>query len=351
MNDRTKYLFISFSLLLFLIAMMVWYANTHSTFRPAESDFSVSRGFEISRIHIVDPVEGQNIELRTDASGQWMLNDNFYANESAIMQLVDVMRKLTIRQPVSVEMHENINRMLDSAGIRVTVYARDHHIKIAGINLLPYQRVVQSFLVGSDTPDGLSSYMKKEGASMVFMIHVPGLESGLYRYFEPNINEWRDPVVIDVAMENIVFVKTLVKGNPEESFIISREGGGLFSFHDPETGLLIMDLDVDTARVLRYLSSFQGLHYEKLVDESDPDTSIESMFNDPFMEIMVNPLHGDEIAITVFRRKPMEENQLAGITTGFDPNRFFIQFSDGEVAIAQYYVFNRILRPLSFFRR
>jgi hypothetical protein len=351
MNDRTKYLFLSFSLLLFLIAMMIWYANTHSTFRPAESDFSVNSDFEISRIHIVDPVENQNIELVADASGRWMLNENIYANEPAIRQLLDVMRKLTIRQPVSVEMHEAINHLLDSAGRRVTVFARDYHIKIGGRKIIPYQRVVQSFLVGNDTPDGLSSYMKKEGASMAFMIHVPGLESGVSSYFGSRVNDWRDPVIIDVALESIDFVRTIVTGQSEESFLVSRDGDGLFSFHDPETGYKITDLSVDTARVLRYLSSFQSLHYEKLVDESDPDTSIGSMFDDPFMEIMVKPLGEKEIIITVFRRKPMEGNQLDGITTGFDPNRFFIQFSDGEIAIAQYYVFNRILRPLSFFRR
>jgi hypothetical protein len=348
MDNKTKYIVLSLSLLLFLVAMMIWYSNSHSTFRPTESDFSVRRGLDISSIEIVNMATEGTILLTHGNDGMWYLNNSLLANESAVIQLLDILRKLTIRQPVSLDQTEEVYQKFDESGIRVVVSAKDHYLKIGGRQFFPYQRVVQSFMIAGDTPDELSSYMRKSRESMAFMVHVPGMESGLYRYFDTNPNDWGDPVIIDMARNEIERVLIVFSEKPEESFLLKQDPYGMFEFYNHISGELLSGINIDTTRVVRFLSSFHSLHYESLVSDDEIQSLEEMMFDEPFMTLTVKPFHNESTVIEVYRKVPSDELISVGITTSYDPNRFYLK-SDDEYAIAQYYVFNRILRPLSFF--
>lgn len=183
---------------------------------------------------------------------------------------------------------------------------------------------------------------------MAFMVHVPGMESGLYRYFNTNPNDWGDPVIIDMTRDEIERVLIVFSETPEESFLLKQEPNGVFGFYSHISGEKLSNIIIDTARVVRYLSSFQSLHYESLVSGDDIQSLEEMIFDEPFMTLTVKPFHNESTMIEVYRKVPSDELLSVGITTSYDPNRFYLK-SDDEYAIAQYYVFNRILRPLSFF--
>ncbi len=349
MNNKEKHFIISVSLLLFLVALMLWYANTHSTFRVGESDFSVSRNLDISMIHLSSKANDETVTMSLARDGQWYLNDNYPANESAVQQLLDVLVRLTIQQPVSLDKREDVNRMYVEQGVEVKVFAIDYHVKLGNKEFIPYERTAQSFWVAGNVPDGNSTYMKKPDTNVSFQIHVPGLNSGLFMFFDTNFKVWIDPVIIDVERNNIAQISVKVTGEPDESYHLKQTPDGTFSFWDYDTHTEFTNLVIDTARVLRFLSSFKGLHYESLLDDEEEELRRKTIFDNSFMEITITNKQGIETEFVSYRRLPQHDELLQDTTMVYDPNRFYIQLHEDEYAIGQYYVFNRIMRPLSFF--
>jgi hypothetical protein len=344
MDNRFKYIFLSFSLFLFLIGIMIWYANTYSTFRPVEREFSIDTREQITRIEIENPHHNIGILLEPDENNRWRLNSTQYANESAVMEFLGHLRRLTIRQPVSIEESEQVHQRFVDYGIRTTVFIRDYHIRIAKRRFFPYERIHQSFLVAGDTPDGQATYMKKVNSTVSFHVHVPGYEQGLYPFFNAGINTWRDPVIVDVAIDDLEQVKVHFPLNPRDSYSLNILPNRNFAFFDINNIREIENLTVDTLRVMRFLSSFQGLHYELLPHQ---ELVTQQRFEQPFIELSIRSTHGEVIELVAFRKMPDPEQNQGSVD--FDPNRFFIQLPDGSFAQAQYYVFSRIFRPLSFF--
>lgn len=348
MNSNIKLAFIIFSILIFIVALLIWFSNTASTFRFAENEFSVGRQFEISKIEIGHPNQDQAIVFSLNEENLWQINGTEFANQPAVNQLLYVLRRMAARHPVSLQDLPGISHALDSAGVRVEVFARDYFVRIFNIRLFPYKRLVQSFLVGSDAPDNMGTYMKRPGTQKAFIVHITGDEGGLSHYFEGDIDDWRSPMVFDLVRENIRSVTVRMINQPQESFTLEQNTDGAFVFLYADTKTTIDIQAIDTARVVRFLSSFDGINYERLIDQAQQDIS-QTKFESPFAELAVTSVGGQEYAIRTYRRKPLVDPIFIGDLPEYDPNLFYIQLADNQFATARYFEFSNILRPLSFF--
>lgn len=347
MPQKNIAFFLVFSVLLFTAAVILfWYSHSLSTLRPIDSDFSVDRSLEVTGIEIKH--ESTGVHLTKDSHGQWILDGQFLANDPAVRQLVSVMNRIRVRQPVSVANRADVHKYMDDEGVRVRIWVQAWRIHLGTFRILPFTRLHQSFRVGEDTPDGLSTYMRKDGSDFPFKIHLPASEGGLRYLFDPHQRAWRDPMVVNLERENVSRVEVKVTGQPAESFVLHQKEDGRFSFHHVAESEPLMDVHADTSRVVRFLSSFRDLHYESLLNEQQEEQRKKLMIEQPFMEITVESTEGMRTTMVAYARKAPEEDILTP-ATGNDPNRFYLKVNEGEFALAQYYVFNRILRPLSFF--
>lgn len=350
MRKRNAKLFFLFSLSLLLLGMILyWQSGIYSTFRVEDRDFSVDKDLEITRIEMESLSEGKKIVLHKDKQERWRLDSSLFANDLAVSELIMMLERLSVRQPVSIANKSQVEEMLSTAGVLVDVFVVAHRVQFGNFRLFPYENRFQSIIVGPDTPDGRSTYMRKNSSDLAFKVSRPGYERGISEVFTPEQRVWRDPVILDLEYESIHSVNVVVYGNEEESFVLKPLDEQDFRFFQRENSEDALEFKADTARVLRFLSSFKDIHYERLPDEEDEKTRKELMFEQPFMEISVKSKDGMQTSIKAYARLAPESIVTLAEGINQDPNRFYVQVNDGEFALAQYYVFNRILRPLSFF--
>ncbi len=344
-------LFFLFSLSLLMLGMIIfWQSNISSSFRAEDRDFSIDRKLEVTRIEMESLSGEDKIVLHKDEQGRWRLDGSLYANDLAVRELLGVLERLAVRQPVSIANRNQVEEMLLKEGVLVDVFIMGYRVNFGKFRYFPYERRYQSVIIGPDTPDGESTYMRKTSSDVAFKVLRPGYETGISEVFRPEQRMWRDPVIIDVEYESIYSVSVDVYDNEGESFLLKPTKGTDFQFFSAVNNGEELYFQADTARVLRFLSSFRDIHYERLPDEEDEKIRKELMFEQPFMEISVKTKDGMQTNIRAFARKTPEDVLRATEGIRQDPNRFYVQVNGGEYALAQYYVFNRILRPLSFFK-
>jgi hypothetical protein len=350
MQRRNIHLFILLAALLFLMAVIIfWYSHSASTLRATDSDFSLDRSLEILRIEMYNSDRSEEVIMEKDEQGRWKLNRQLFANDLAVQQLISSMARLRVRQPVSFENRNQVDQMLDEHGITVKFFVQAWRIHLANFRLFPYQRAYQSFVVGEDTPDGLSTYMRKSGSQMPFKVHIPALESGIAYLFEPYEKEWRNPVIIDMERQQISRISVKDINQPGQSYHLMRINTGRFEFFDYDDPTQKINVSVDSLRLERFLSAFRNVHYETLLDDEQEQLRKKLIFEQPFLKVSVQNREGMEVSVLAFARHLPEIAEATANGLQRDPNRLYIQVNDGEFALAQYYVFSRILRPLSFF--
>lgn len=350
MQRTNVYLFLILAGLLFIIAAVIfWYSHSASTLRAADSDFSMEPSLDILRIEIFSDQDNKEVVMEKDEQDRWILNNRYYANDLAIQQLIDLSNRLQVRSPVSLENRSQVEEMLNNRGVTVIFYVQAYRIHLGNLKLFPYRRAYQSFIVGEDTPDGMSTYMRKAGSQIPFRVHVPTLERGIAFLFDPDEKEWRDPVIIDMPRNQISSITIRDFENPDDSYRLIRESADAFAFYHLDENEKMTDLDVDSLRLERFLQSFGDIHYETLLDEEQEQKRKKLMFEQPFMKVAVENRQGMEVSFTAFARTMPEGVDVLAGEVPPDPHRFYIRINEEEFALAQYYVFSRILRPLSFF--
>lgn len=348
MQRRNAWLFFILSMLLFVMVVVIyWTSDSYSTFRIADVDFTVEGDMDVSRIEMSS--NSTEIILYRDEHSGWRFNEGLYANEAAIDEMLSVLSRLVVWQPVSIASTEEVNQMIEEQGVLVKIFVNTHHINFGKVHLFPHEMLYQSIMVGPDAPDGESTYMKKPTSERIFMVKRPGFETGISDVFEPNEKVWRDPVILDAQWEEISRVEVTLPDNADESFIVKNEQNNLFAFYQPQNGQEPLTNPLDTPRVKRFLSSFTEIYYESLLDEEAEKLRKETMFEQPFMELSVQLKDGNSIFLQAYGREIVQQGYSGAENIDRDPNRFYLRINEGEYALAQYYIFSRILRPLSFF--
>ena len=345
---RNGILFLILVLLLMVFGLYFALSGKKGSLDQRDRNFAIpGEELEVVRV-IMQEQNGPLLLLEKDNTGTWRVNDRFRANESAVKELLGTLRHLTVRLPVAISDQPQVNAALEQEGVLVSIYARTHWISLPGnIRLIPRTKRVKRFLAGEDTPDGESTYMRRLKSDMPFAVHVPGIQGGLADLFMTREALWRDPVVLDLDADQIKSVEVDFPGRENESFAIEVSPGGISLL---QNGQPLDSAQVNWSRIMRFLESFSTLHYERLL-VGDADSLTEGEMQMPhFMEISVSDRQGMNTQMRFFYRTPSpEEGKDLATETNVDPDRFFLQVNGGDYALAQYFVFSRIMRNLDFF--
>jgi hypothetical protein len=331
-----------------ILALMVFFMNRKTTFRPAEYVFAIPSQNKISQFVIYD--QRDTLFITKDADGAWILNNELSADDILVQDLLGILRQLTVRSPVSLNRQSAVNEQLDKHGIRVDLYEDTYWVNISkSVRLFPRNKRFRSIVVGDMAPEGNSNYMRMAGAELPFEVYIPGYSGNLLPVFSAKPEDWLNPVVVDLAYDQIRRIELTVTGQADESFVLQNDmvlGYRLVN----QAGIQIEADKLNTVAIELYLSSFEGLFYEELVGENQVQMKEQTMFDQAFMEMVVVGTKGDPIHLRFYQRKLAENaGYLLPENIDADPNRFFLVVNDTYTTIAQYMIFNRILRPLSFF--
>jgi len=312
-------------------------------------NFSIRNDQEVVKIQFSRKAQN-TLSLSLGADGVWRLNDTLDANDAAVREVLGAFRQFAVRMPVQMVYRDSILQQIGQEGVLVEIFARRHLLRFSeNIRLLPLTRRVNRFWVGSDNKDMLGTYMKDYKLDIPVIVHVPGKDGGVADLFETHEHIWRNPVVLNLGPGQIRHIAVIIHGNPQESFDLEilRD-----TFVLEGAQQISKNAVVDTARVQRFIKSFTELYYRNLIDVHTDSNALDLKASEPFFEIHVRDTFGKITHLKFYRKLVrLAQHDTVPIENQFDPNEFFININKREWALANYFVFNRIIRSYSFFLR
>jgi len=151
-----------------------------------------------------------------------------------------------------------------------------------------------------------------------------------------------------MRITDIKSVKLEFLENPEQSLIVNNSGNSI-TLNPLKDNIALTA--IDTLRLLDFITSFDNIRFEALLnnlDIMDKDSIISST---PFHIITLTNKSGDQFIVKTFHKYASgEELDLEGNPVLYDRDRLYAMVNDDrDFVLIQFFVFDKILRPLSYF--
>jgi hypothetical protein len=242
--------------------------------------------------------------------------------------------------PVPKSAKENVIRFMASGALKVEIYVGDDRVR--------------QYYVGHETEDSQASYMllsdPETGKNYKdpYACFIPGFNGYLQPRFIARENEWRDRLVLNYIPPQMKEVKVQYNRLPaDSSFSIELLSTTNFKLKDGNGNTLTFD----DSRLKQYLIYLQNISYEGLITGMNQRLLDSLAMQTPFCVLSVTTTQFKTDVFKMYRMPPKPDVvPEKGVTFEFNPDRFYLRFNnDKEWAIAQYYVFGKLLVTPQYF--
>jgi len=338
-------LIILITVLLVIVAIVLVINQSSSTLKQGATDFAVVDTAAITKIFMVDK-NNNSVLLERQSVSEWTVNKEYKAQTFQVNALIKTMSDLEIRSPVPKAARNNVLSRLSVNAKKVEIYQHGYAINLFGaIKLFPREKRTKTYYVGGPTSDNMGTFMLMEGADDPYIVFIPSFRGFVAAMYSPIEKNWRDHTIFKTRYKDLKSVKMEFFEVPDESFIIEKQGGDRFYFKPENTADAIA---FDTIRMLEFLTSFSKIRFESLLDNN-----VEQAFRDsvtsltPSHIITVTDNSGQETKIVTFRKGRFAEDPE---NWPYDLNRLYGLINDNkDFVLLQYFVFDKLLRPASYF--
>ena len=313
-------------------------------------DYHVEDVTSITRIFIADKQENHVLLTRTGDS-TWIVDNQYAASQPMVDLLLETLHTMRIRQQVNRNAIPTVVKDLSARAVKVDVYQRRPLINWFGgkIRLFPREKLTTTYYVGRETQDMMASYMFREGDKQPFIIHIPGFRGFLTPRFVAEPLKWRSHTIVDLDVHQIERVELQIPDSPDENFVVQREGDGFYlelANHRRADGF-------DTARVAQMLSSFTWLNFDEFASIV-PNTFADScVTGTPRTVLSITDTAGHTRVMRTYIKynnpddwKAMPDPDMYEV---FDLDRLYAIIDNQDTVLIQYYIFDNILQPASYF--
>ena len=347
---KNKFIFVTF-VILALIALILWLTQSQTTFRRSMSDFTLNDSSNVTRIFMSDK-NNNSVSLTKISSGKWLVNEKYPAQKLTVEMLLKTMVGIEVQQPVANAAHDNIVKELAVNSVKVEIYQWVYRIDLFGvIRWFPHEKLTKVYYVGGATPSNLGCFMLLENSSEPFIVSLPGFRGFVSPRYSPIEKYWRDYNIFKKTIPEIAIVKVEIPATPDYSYEVRNNGKNKFSLISLTDHSEIPDYD--TLKILNFLSGFRNLNYEALLNDMDKARKDSILASQPFIIITLTDTAGVSKTIKTYHKQgPEGQTDLQGIPLPYDLDRLYASVNDGQdFTIIQYYTFDKVLRPKSFFLR
>ena len=345
MKKNTIIIIITF--ILVLVAGFLYFQRTSSTFRDREKAFAVSDTATVTKIFLADK-QNRTVLLERVNAGEWRLNGSYLARQSGVELLLETMKNLVARYPVPKGAHDNIVSQMAAKSRKVEGYQEVYRIDLFDrIRLFPHEKLTKVYYVGAATADNLGTFMIMEGADFPFVVQLLGLRGYVAPRYSTMEKDWRDHTVFRTKLYDIREVTMEIPREPENSYRVVNGEDGItlmrLAGNDP--------MAYDTLRMLNFLTAFTDLRFESLLNGIDPVFQDSILNSNPMNILTLVDTEGNETRVKTFYKPNSDQTfDTEGNIYAYDVDRLYGLVNDGEdFVMLQYYVFDRVLRPLSYF--
>ncbi|HAH59584.1 MAG: DUF4340 domain-containing protein [Lentimicrobium sp.] len=336
-------------LILGVLAAVLILGRSGTTLDSRTGDFAVPDTAAITRIFMADKSD-RTVLLERQPDGTWMLNGQYKAHQENMGILLNTIANIAVRQPVARAAHDNILKLLAARSVKVEVYKNSYRIKLGSIRLFPYEKKARTFYIGDATMDNNGSYALIEGAGKPVVVYLPGLRGYISSRFTTLENDWRMHTIFAHKLPEIASIEVNFPLQPSESFRLVNNDNKSISLFQLESNMQVTDYD--TLKLMNYINAYRNIRFETLLNDMEPERRDSITSQSPIYIITLNTTDGQTMKVKTFARKlPVPELDVFDDTTIiFDRDRMYALINDDkDFVLIQYFVFDKILRPLSWF--
>ncbi len=317
-----------------------------------EQDYHIENVNTITKIFMSDKLDNSVLLTRAEDDTTWVVNGKYPASQGKMDLLLETLNQMRIRQKVNRNAVRNIVKNLSVSSTKVEVYQEVPFINWFGgkLQLFKREKLVATYYVGHETQDNMGTYVFREGDDEPCVVHIPGFRGFLGPRFESVPDLWRSHRIVDLPVTDIQSVKVEIPSQPQESFEVRRHNDDGFDFYMQNQ----MVPAFDTVRVAQLLSSFVNLNFDQFAGVV-PKVELDTTFSrEPSFRLSVTSTKGETRSLCTYVKftNPdllMEEGAKDKYIDFFDVDRLYAILDTKDTVLIQYYVFDDILQPASFF--
>lgn len=346
---KNRYIIVVLVFLLVVSAILLM-NNNSGTFTKKDKDFAVLDTASVTKIFLADK-KNRTVLLNRFEDGTWQINQKFLAQKASVDLLLETMKNLVAKFPVPKSAHNTVVSQMAASSTKVEVYQEVYRVNLFDrIKLFKHEKLTKTYYVGGSTPDNMGTFMLMDGSDAPFVIQLLGLRGYVATRYSTFEKDWRDHTIFKTKLFEIQSVQMEFPSEPEKSYkVINTEDE--ITLHSLMNNQKLPGFD--TLKVLNFLTSFADVRYEALLDEVDPQFQDSVIHSTPLHVITVVNTNGDTTAIKTFYKPNDEEAyDVDGNYYTADMDRLFALVNEEQdFVLIQYFVFDKLFRPLSFFIR
>lgn len=352
---RKKSLFILLATVVVIGIIALVVAKRGSKDATFEQDFHVEDVDNITKIYLADK-ENRHVLLERVADADstsdttWTVDGIYPANKGMIRILLETLHDMRIRQQVNKNAIPQAVKRLSANSTKCEVYQTRYLIDWFGgkFRLFPHEKLTVTYFVGQETQDMMACYMYRDGDKEPYIIHIPSFRGYLTPRFVSDPMSWRSHVIVHWDITKLQSVDLNIPATPEESYTVLRDGDG---FVFKQAGETVPDFD--TARVAQMLSCFHNLNFDEFASQV-PNSNMDTSFNaGPRAILHITNTEGvtREVKTYIKYNNPTDSLVMRNdeLYEMFDLNRLYAIIDNTDTVLIQYFVFDNILQPASFY--
>lgn len=335
-------------LLCAIVALVVVLTNNKKS--TLAEDFYLEDPSTVSKIFIVDKLDN-TILAEKQEDDSWLINEKYDANMPIVNMVLETLHKMRIRYPVSKSALNNVIKSLSTSATKVEVYQEVYTINLFDkIKLFPKEKLTKVWYIGHETRDNQGSYVLLKGQDEPYVAYIPGFRGFLEPRFNTSETTWRSRKVFDADVHALQSIKVEIPERQEESYEITKTGNDI-NFKLLSTGETLSSFD--TAHMAQFLSSFVNVNFDEFVS-AVPEIQMDSVFtkNPGFIVTVTDTAQHARTIKTYIKLDvdfdPEDEDAFALM---YDVDRMYAVVDNADTVFIQYYVFDNILFPASYFMK
>jgi hypothetical protein len=242
-------------LLLFLAWLALQRTNKKSTLDPAETAFAVEDTAAVDQIFIAYKDNPYTATLkRNRTTGVWILNDTFEVRPVRMKVLLETLKGIKVRRPVTQSESNEVVKSLAVVGIKIEVYQNGQKTKV--------------LYLGPENLTNDSNFAILEGAENPYLIHLPGHNGIIDVRFRVRPNEWRDSRLFKSYYKDIERIQVVYHQDTSNSYLIQKMEGNY---------VVNGRADIDSTFILNYLSKFSAVYCETIYEVGTYESFMDSL--------------------------------------------------------------------------
>jgi hypothetical protein len=338
------------ALILLLTAGGLFLTNSYSTLRKSASDFAINDTASVKKIFLADK-NNNEILLEKSADGSWMIDGKYLVQQAKISSFLKTLADLEVRSPVALAARNNVITRMAVVGKKIEIYQVTPRINLFNkIKLFPHVKRTKTYYVGDVSQDNQGTFMLMDGSEDPYIVHIPGFRGFVSTRYSTVKADWRDYTVFKTPINKIQSVKVEFPQEPLQSYQFELQDNQNITLRSLADNQVVKQYD--TLRALNFLTGFEDIRFESLLEHLIPKEFIDSVKSStPKTIITLTDRDGKVNKVKIFYKSGFAQVYAAeGMTMEpFDLDRAYAQANNEEdFVLIQYFVFDRVTRTLGF---